>query len=62
MNRKILITVTGFLIMASLSSCSQEEIIPESLLQEIETQGCCGEGEIDPPPPPPPPPGGSSGG
>ena len=53
--KKIFITaITGILITASLSSCTQEDILMDELLEE--TTACCGEGPIDPPPPPPPPP------
>jgi hypothetical protein len=61
MKKTILVIVTGFLIMASLSSCTQGEDIPEFMLQE--SQACCGEeGGVDPPPPPLPPPGDGLGG
>lgn len=59
MKKTILVIVTGFLITASLSSCTQGEEIPEFMLEQ--SQACCGTGE-DPPPPPPPPPGGDLGG
>lgn len=58
--KKIFITiVTGILIMASFSSCTQEDMLLDSMLEE--TEACCGTGE-DPPPPPPPPSGGEVGG
>ena len=55
MKRIFLKALTGFLIMGSLASCTQNDDI-EELLLETETQACC-TGEFDPPPPPPPPPG-----
>ena len=61
MKKTFLVIVTVFLSLA-LSSCTENEILPEEMLIDVETQGCCGEGEIDPPPPPPPPPEGGSGG
>ena len=51
MKRIFLKALTGFLIMGSLASCTQNDDIDELLL-ETETQACCGMGE-DPPPPPP---------
>ena len=61
MKKRFLVIVTVFLSLA-FSSCTENEILPEEMLIEVETQGCCGTGELDPPPPPPPPPGGGSGG
>ncbi|MDT7832038.1 hypothetical protein RQM59_06580 [Flavobacteriaceae bacterium S356] len=52
--KKIFLKVfTAFLIMGMMASCTQNDDLDE-LLIETETQGCCGEGPIDPPPPPPP--------
>jgi hypothetical protein len=53
MKKTFLMVVTVSLI--SFASCTDNEILPEEMLIELETQQeCCGEGSIPPPPPPPP--------
>lgn len=52
--------------LISFASCTDNEVLPEEMLIELDTQqSCCGEGgnpPIPPPPPPPPPPGDEIGG
>ena len=60
MKKTFLMVFTVSLI--SFASCTDNEILPEEMLIDIETQACCGEGDNPPPPPPPPPPGGGVGG
>ena len=65
MKKTFFIVFTVSLI--SLASCTDNEILPEEMLIELDSeistqQECCGEGGNHPPPPPPPPPGGGVGG
>jgi hypothetical protein len=63
MKKTFLMVVTVSLI--SFASCTDNEVLPEEMLIELDSeidtrQECCGEGSN--PPPPPPPPGGGVGG
>lgn len=61
MKKTFLMVFTVSLI--SFASCTDNEILPEEMLIELDTKQDCCEGENDPPPPPPPPPpGGGVGG
>lgn len=48
--KKVIYSIAILLIAINFSSCN-----PESLVDEVAPQACCGEGEEIPPPPPPPP-------
>ena len=47
--KKVKIILTVILLNFVLFSCT-----PESIVENVESQACCDEGEHIPPPPPPP--------
>jgi len=53
--KKIVLILVTVILNVFLFSCSADEVLEESVLDNLETpQACCGEeGNIPPPPPPP---------